>query len=128
MSDIRELVQAGIQRVADAAAGPFIGPRSELTSQVPGPRGGADSIVSWTRNIGNKPYSFERITMRNGEVRFSVSRYNGYVGGTAWGCAWDRAHFITIPDGDMVKIFGRPFGRGIARAMGGIDPATNELY
>jgi len=95
---VRNAVAEGVEQAREAAAGPFIGPRSEVTETGNSgtPADGSVTTHSWTRNIGGRPYSFKRILMQSGQVRFSVSRYNGYTGGTAFACAWTQAHFIYV--------------------------------
>lgn len=95
---VRNAVAEGVEQVRVAAEGPFIGPRSEVTETGNSgtPADGSVTTHSWTRNIGGRPYRFSRILMASGEVRFSVSKYNGYVGGTAFACAWTQAHFLYV--------------------------------
>lgn len=51
----------------------------------------------YSRVINGTPYAFTFVLMPNGERRHAVSRYNGYVGGPKFACAWDRVKFITVP-------------------------------
>lgn len=42
----------------------------------------------WRRTIRGTAYQFTVVNMPNGEVRWFVSRFNGYIGGPSFGCAW----------------------------------------
>lgn len=74
-----------------------VGPRSKIMEYA-ALRPGHGTSRTWTRVIYGTLYSFTAVTMPNGERRYSVSKYNSYVGGTSYDCAWDRVHFITVPE------------------------------
>lgn len=83
-----------------------ISPRTPIITTEPA-REGHGTCRRWTRTINGRPYAFNLVTMPNGERRYFVSRYNGYLsdanglptpGATAWGCAWSPAHeWIVAP-------------------------------
>jgi hypothetical protein len=52
---------------------------------------------SWQRELGGKLYSFSAVIMPDGERRYFANRFNGYVGGPLFGCAWDRCFEATVP-------------------------------
>lgn len=83
----------------------IIGPRTPVITTEPD-RPGNGTSRRWSRTINGRPYSFTAVTMPNGERRYFVSRYNGYLsdvnglptpGATKWGCAWSPAHEWIIP-------------------------------
>ena len=43
------------------------------------------------------PYWVDRVEFPNGNRRYAASRFNGYVGGEGWGCAWDHLGFVDVP-------------------------------
>jgi hypothetical protein len=51
----------------------------------------------WQRELGGKLYSFTAVIMPDGERRYVARRFNGYVGGPKFGCAWDQCFSVTIP-------------------------------
>lgn len=53
----------------------------------PGTNGHGDTR-RWTRLIDGAWFAFTVVTMPDGEIRWVVTRYNGYVGGPQFGCAW----------------------------------------
>jgi hypothetical protein len=61
--------------------------RSEVQINAPSREGNGTSHV-WSRTIDGQLFSFTLVNMPNGEIRWFVSRFNGYVGGPRWGCAW----------------------------------------
>jgi len=79
-----------------------ITPRTPVVTTEPPPWAqGHGTCRRWSRTINGRPYSFNAVTMPNGERRYFVERYNGYLSGpdglptpgaTAWGCAWSPAH------------------------------------
>lgn len=70
----------------------------ERELKISGPsRPGNGLTRSWTKTISDVPYSFRAIIMPDGECRYVVYRFNGYIGGPAFACAWDQVHFITVP-------------------------------
>jgi hypothetical protein len=73
-----------------------IGPRSEITATGPS-RPGNGTSLSWGRTINGTMHTFTAVSMPDGEKRYFVSRFNGYVGGPAFGCAWTRVHSIIVP-------------------------------
>lgn len=77
----------------------MFGPRSEIY-EWPAQREGNGSSRLWSREINGTPYSFTAVLMPNGERRYVVSKFNGYVGGPKFACAWDQIHFITIKPGE----------------------------
>jgi hypothetical protein len=42
----------------------------------------------WSRTIAGQTYSFTLVTWPTGEIRWHVTRFNGYPGGPTFGCAW----------------------------------------
>lgn len=82
-----------------------ISPRTPIITTEPA-REGNGTCRRWSRTINGRPYSFNAVTMPNGERRYFVSRYNGYLsdadglptpGATKWGCAWSPAHEWIVP-------------------------------
>jgi hypothetical protein len=85
-----------------------IGRRTRLYISPP-EKPGRGTSIHWRREIFGVPHSFTLVVMPNGELRYAVCRYNGYlydlikVGMTTWGaalqfaCAWDQTHFIIVP-------------------------------
>jgi hypothetical protein len=65
-----------------------VGTRSEVTSHA-ADRPGNGSSRTWSREIAGTLYAFTLVTMPDGEVRVFVQRFNGYVGGTRFACAWE---------------------------------------
>lgn len=59
-------------------------------------REGHGDSRSWTRLLNGKLYSFNVVNMPNGEVRWFVSIYNGYIGGPKFACAWSRVRQWTF--------------------------------
>jgi hypothetical protein len=54
----------------------------------------------WTRHIGENLYGFTLVNMPDGELRYVVRRFNGYIGGPRFACAWDHVKLIVIrPEG-----------------------------
>jgi hypothetical protein len=51
---------------------------------------------TWSRQIAGTLYSFTVVTMPDGEVRWFASRFNGYVGGPSFACAWDQVSARTF--------------------------------
>lgn len=81
------------------------GERSEIREEGPS-RPGNGTSRTWSRTIAGVPYRFTAVTMPDGERRYTVDRYNGYLDdgteegrarGMRWGCAWSPAHWITVP-------------------------------
>ncbi len=61
---------------------------------------------SWTRVIRGRKYGFAAITMPDGELRWTASRFDAPDGSPNFGCYWTRLHFITIkpaPAGEGVS-------------------------
>jgi hypothetical protein len=73
----------------------MFGPRSAVIDHEPIGQG-FGSYRTWSRTIGQNRYSFTLVTMPNGEIRYAVRKFNSYVGGPGFDCAWDRVHFFTI--------------------------------
>lgn len=104
---------AGGEAIAEAA---YLAAKAERTARMPiGPRSEVTdasglfhgvTAVYWTRQINGVPYAFRRIAMPDGEIRFSVQRYNGYgdragdaspaarASAMRFACAWSPAHFL----------------------------------
>lgn len=83
----------------------LIGSRSEIYDRPTRPEGHG-TARHWTRTINGRPYHFVAVLMPDGERRYFVNRYNGYLanpdgtptpGATKWGCAWSPAHEWIIP-------------------------------
>ena len=62
------------------------------------PRTDEDGVTSirWSRVIAGRLYSFQRIVMLSGRIRFVVQRYTGY-GDLRSPCTWTHRHFFTFP-------------------------------
>lgn len=71
------------------------GPRSEVREQGAF-RGGNGTSRSWSRTIRGTLYGFTAVVMPDGEHRYFVRKFNGYVGGPSWDCAWDVAASWTV--------------------------------
>lgn len=61
--------------------------RSPLRLSIPNTLGFGRS-VSWQRTIAGQTFSFTKVDMPDGEIRWFVSRFNGYAGGPQFDCAW----------------------------------------
>jgi hypothetical protein len=58
----------------------------------------------WTRQIGENLYGFTLVNMPDGELRYVVRRFNGYIGGPRFACAWDHVKLIIIrPEGEAAS-------------------------
>lgn len=82
MNDVR---QDQLEHIAAGTTGPR-GPIFDNPAQRPG----FGTSRSWARVVRGTLYRFVIVNMPNGQVRWFVSRFNGYVGGPEFGCAWDR--------------------------------------
>jgi hypothetical protein len=69
--------------------------RSKITEHAPH-REGNGSSRTWQRTIQGVLYSFNAVTMPDGERRYFASRFNGYPGGAKFACAWDQAAEMTF--------------------------------
>jgi hypothetical protein len=75
--------------------------RGQIFRDIPEDPNHGESRI-WRRVIQGKQYSFTAVTMPSGELRYFVSRFNGYAGGPRFACAWDRVLEWTFkPRGDM---------------------------
>ena len=80
-----------------------VGARSRVHYWAPDRPDNGESWM-WSREIYGTLYSFTLVKMPSGEIRYFVKKFNGYVGGPEWGCAWDRAReHIKRPDGTIAS-------------------------
>lgn len=82
-----------------------IEPRSQIHVREATRPGNGSSRV-WRRTINGRPYGFTAVLMPDGQRRYFVERYNGYLAnpdGTpgfnalTFGCAWSPVHAIIVP-------------------------------
>jgi hypothetical protein len=67
-----------------------------MSKSEPGHKGNGTSF-RYQRVIFGALYSFTFVVMPDGETRYFVTRYNGYVGGPKFACAWTLVKSITTP-------------------------------
>lgn len=76
-----------------------VSPRSAVRVSTPTREGSGIAYV-WTRIVCGIPYTFTHVKMPDGEQRMFVSKYNGYLGGPQFACAWSRVREYTLyPNG-----------------------------
>lgn len=76
--------------------------RTLFSAQLPGaPSNG--TTFGYRREINGTPYDFTFVVMPDGERRYFVRRYNGYLQdlnreqGMKFACAWTQVHAIIVP-------------------------------
>lgn len=76
--------------------------------EFPAQGAGWGTMRMWRRHIGEHDYEFALVLMPDGEVRYEVKIFNGYVGGPAYACAWDLHHQIVIKPKGKCRHCGSP--------------------
>lgn len=70
------------------------------------PRREGDGIT-WTARVERDGgvYRVNRVLFPTGARRYHVTKFNGYVGGEKFGCAWDSLGFLEVPvDADELPV------------------------
>jgi hypothetical protein len=100
------------------------GPRSAVHESGP-MQPGFGSSRTWTRELNGTLYSFNAVLMPDGERRYFVSRFNGYVGGPKFACAWTPCReWIVKPNGTVTHVHEHD-ARGVVTELL-IDDAPNH--
>lgn len=80
-----------------------VGPRVKFPTREPKEEGYGTSH-GWVRVVYGWPYHFNFVVMPDGEKRLFVSKYNGYIGGVRFGCAWSPVRSYVYPVSGEVRI------------------------
>jgi hypothetical protein len=92
--------------------------------------GGICKMATWRRVINGKLFSFTRIVMPSGEIRFDVMEHNGYAD-LRFSCAWTQRHFLIFakkPPVVTIEVRVADDAGLAATDLGAVREALSELF